>query len=289
MTTEVKPADQQGPAYWLGQHEGRLQTLLAGADLAAAVTLRYFGESGIAVEAKADASPVTIADRTAEWEFRQFIEQVFPNDGVLGEEHGERIGTSGYRWVIDPIDGTKSFVAGVPLYSTLLALEYDGEPVAGGIWIPALGEAVVASAGLGCWHRRGRSAASEPSDAQWRRAQWCRAAVTEKSQLEQAIFVTTAVDSYEEVGAMGAFADLQRAAWFTRTWGDGYGYLLVATGRADVMVDPIVNPWDIAAIKPVIEEAGGRFTNWEGVATAKSRNAIGSNGRIHDRILAMLR
>lgn len=284
MTMEVKPADQQGPAFWLNEHGGRLQALLEGADLAAAVTLRYFGESGIAVEAKSDASPVTVADRTAEWEFRQFIERTFPDDGVLGEEHGERAGVSGYRWVIDPIDGTKSFVAGVPLYSTLLALEYSGEPVAGGIWIPALGEAVVASAGLGCWHRQGRSAVSGRSDISWRQAR-----VSEKTQLEQSIFVTTAVDSYEEVGAMGSFADLQRAVWFTRTWGDGYGYLLVATGRADVMVDPIVNPWDIAAIKPVIEEAGGCFTNWEGVATTKSRNAIGSNGRIHNRILAMLR
>lgn len=265
------------PAKWAQEHGGRLVKLIEGADLAAAVTLRYFCGESLHVEAKADDSPVTVADRTAEAQFRTFITESFPDDSLLGEEWGEIHGSSGYRWVVDPIDGTKSFIAGVPLYSTLVALEFDGEPIAGGIWIPALGEAAVAGRGLGCWYRA-RS-----------QQEWQRAAVSRKSEMRESIFVTTAIDSYSQVHALAKFEAIQSEAWFTRTWGDGYGYLLVATGRADAMVDPIVNPWDVAAIKPVIEEAGGKFTDWEGVATSKSSNAVGTNGRIHDRILGILR
>lgn len=265
----------QGPGSWGTHHEGRLQAMLEAAEVAAAVTLRYFGR-GLDFEAKADASPVTIADRNAEAEFRTRIGVAYPHDGLLGEEHGEVVGTSDYRWVVDPIDGTKSFIAGVPLYSTLVALEYQGVPIAGGIWIPALGEAVVAAAGLGAWHR-----ASPDGD-------WKPARVSKRDDLAKAIFVTTQIDSYTARGSDKAFQQLQRAAWITRTWGDGYGYFLVATGRADVMVDPLVNPWDVAAIRPVIEEAGGRFSDWSGVATTKSSDAVGTNGHLHSQVLQLL-
>jgi histidinol-phosphatase len=264
------------PTEWQSLHDGRLAALLEGGQRTSDITLQYFGSANLGIEAKADASPVTIADRTAEAEFRQFLANHFPEDSLLGEEHGTRQGTSRYRWIVDPIDGTKSFIGGVPLYSTLLALEFDETPIAGGIWIPALGEVVVAAEGLGCWHRTTLQ------------APWQRASVSQKSELKKSIFVTTAVDSFATVQAADAFDRLQSEAWFTRTWGDGYGYLLVATGRADVMVDPIVSPWDVAAIRPVIEQAGGRFSDWSGAATTKSTNAIGSNGRLHDRVLELV-
>lgn len=261
---------------WSDDHGGRLFGLVEVGNLAAAATLPFFGRRGLEVENKVDDSPVTIADRTAEAEVRRWLATNFPDDGILGEEEGTVEGTSEYRWVVDPIDGTKSFISGVPLYSTLVAVEKDGKPIAGGIWIPALGEVAVAVVGQGCWYRANGS------------AEWQRASVSARQSLNEAIFVTTAVDSFAEVGSAAKFEALQSGARFTRTWGDGYGYLLVATGRADVMVDPIVNPWDVAAIAPVIEEAGGMFTDWSGVATTKSRNAVGTNGHLHPPVLAIL-
>ncbi len=265
-----------GPSSWGDQHGGRLAALVRLGEQTAAVTLRYFRDASLAVEAKADESPVTIADRQAETEFRRLVSEQFAEDAVLGEEHEDLAGTSGYRWVVDPIDGTKSFVAGVPMYSTLVALEYEDRPIAGGIWIPALGEVAVAAEQLGCWYR--------PSSA----ADWQVARVSSRDSLDRAIFVTTAVDSFAEVDSLDRFERLQQAAWFTRTWGDGYGYLLVATGRADLMVDPIVSPWDIAAIAPVIVEAGGVFTDWQGIATTKGTQAVGTNGILHTQILELL-
>ena len=269
-------SENHNPSTWSQHHEGRLSAMLDGGQLAADVTLRFFGATDLGVEAKADDSPVTIADRTAEASFRDFLTKHFPQDSLLGEEHGTREGSSRYRWIIDPIDGTKSFIGGVPLYSTLLALEFDETPIAGGIWIPALGELVIAATDLGCWHRKAANSS------------WDRAIVSKKQTLAEAILLTTAVDSFEKVNASNQFAELQRSAWFTRTWGDGYGYLLVATGRADIMIDPIVSPWDVAAIRPVIEQAGGRFTDWTAKATTKSTNAVGSNGLLHDVVLERL-
>lgn len=251
--------------------------MIDGADAAAKVTLQYFCQQNLDVESKSDDSPVTIADRNAEATFREFIGQAFPDDALLGEEHGEQAGSSAYRWVVDPIDGTKSFIAGVPLYSTLVALEHQGVPVAGMITIPGIGEAVVAATGLGAWYRSPHCGGT-----------WERTGVSRRQPLAKAIFVTTQIDSFAHRGGEEAFRKLQAAAWITRTWGDGYGYLLVATGRADVMVDPVVNPWDVAAIRPVIEEAGGRFSDWSGVATTQSSDAVGTNGLLHEEVLRLL-
>lgn len=250
--------------------------MIAAGDLAAQTTLPYFQTSHLEVESKADDSPVTIADRSAEAEFRKWILEHFPDDGILGEEQGIHQGSSPYRWVVDPIDGTKSFIAGVPLYSTLVALEKDGVPIAGGIWIPALGETAVAAAGRGCWYRKGLQ---EP---------WQPSRVSTSKPLDEAIFVTTAVDSFGQVNAAANYRAIESRVRFTRTWGDGYGYLLIATGRADIMVDPIVNPWDVAAILPVIVESGGTFSDWSGQATTKSTNAVATNGHLHCEILEFL-
>jgi fructose-1,6-bisphosphatase/inositol monophosphatase family enzyme len=164
----------------------------------------------------------------------------------------------------------------VPLYSTLLAIEHDGEPLGGVISIPALGEMIVAATGQGSWYRS--------KDAAWKRAR-----VSGKSNIAEAVFVTSQVDAFEARGAAGAYKRIEGSAWVTRSWGDGYGYLMVATGRADIMIDPQCNPWDVAAILPIVVEAGGRFTDWKGNVTTRGGDGVGTNGKLHDVTLALLR
>lgn len=238
-------------------------------------TLRYFRSDSLVIDAKSDDSPVTVADREAEQLVRQLVAERFPTDTVQGEEFAEKTGTSRYRWVVDPIDGTKSFVCGVPLYSTLLAVECDGAPLGGVIFIPALDEIIAAASGQGSWHRRGSES-------------WSRAAVSSKTNLSEAVFVTSQVDAFAERGAGDAYLRLEESAWLTRSWGDGYGYLMVATGRAEIMIDPICNAWDVAAIMPVVVEAGGRFTDWKGGDTTRGGDGVGTNGKLHDAVLEIL-
>ncbi|MEM9588892.1 MAG: histidinol-phosphatase, partial [Planctomycetota bacterium] len=226
--------------------------------------------------AKSDDSPVTIADREAEQLVRELVAEQFPDDAVEGEEFDDTAGSSDYRWVVDPIDGTKSFICGVPLYSTLVALEKGGEPLGGVINIPATGEMGIAAIGHGSWYRR------QPSEA------WQPARVAETNQLSQAVFVSSQVDSFDGRDAADHYKRLESAAWITRTWGDGYGYLMVATGRAHLMIDPICNAWDVAAILPVLQEAGGRFTDWKGNPTTRGGDGVGTNGHLHDEVLSVL-
>jgi len=263
------------PALWSDLHEGRLDAMVEIAIKAGRHTLVHFRQEKLAVDLKSDESPVTIADREAEQQARRRIAARFPNDSVAGEEFDDVPGTSEYRWTIDPIDGTKSFVCGVPLYSTLLALEYRDEPLGGAIVLPALEEAVVAATGGGCYYTK---------DLQG----WQPTKVSDRQDLSAAVFVTSEVKSFADRGDPSAFERLQARCWLTRTWGDGYGYLMVATGRADVMVDPICNAWDVAAILPILTEAGGRFSDWEGQSTVRGGDGVGTNGRLHNAALAVL-
>jgi len=260
---------------WSSLHEGRLAAMIDIARAAGSHTLKYFRSSSLAVDAKSDDSPVTVADREAEQLARKLIIQQFPTDTVEGEEFDDQSGTSRYRWVVDPIDGTKSFICGVPLYSTLLALEVDGEPRGGVIFIPALDETIVAAIGQGAWTRRNGS-------------DWQAASVSNKTDIAEAVFVTSQVSTFAQRNAIDAYQRLENATWFTRDWGDGYGYLLVASGRADIMIDPICNAWDVAAILPVIVEAGGKFTDWKGNSTARGGDGVGTNGKLHEQVLAQL-
>lgn len=272
----------RGPQSWKDFHGGRLQAIVEVVQAAGHHTLKHFRTSNLTVDAKADDSPVTIADREAEQLVRNQLAERFPEDTLQGEEFAEQSGTSGYRWIVDPIDGTKSFICGVPLYSTLLALEHEDEALAGAIFIPALGELLVAAMGRGSWYRNtGRFTGDSPSD-------WIQAKVSSKSQLDQATFVTSQVDSFTTRGASDAYRQLEKDTWITRSWGDGYGYLLVATGRAEIMVDPVCNPWDVAAILPVLTEAGGQFTDWQGNATTRGGDGVGTNGRLHAETLKLL-
>ena len=265
-----------GPDHWGALHEGRLAALQEFARAAGDLTLQHFRSDALRVDSKSDDSPVTIADREAEQLVRRRVSERFPDDAVQGEEFSEQAGTSDYRWIVDPIDGTKSFICGVPLYSTLVALEKSSQPLAGVIVIPALGETVIAAIGHGCWYRS-RNEAS-----------WQRTSVSSTSDLSESVFVTSQVDSFAARGAGNAYLALEAAARITRSWGDGYGYLLVATGRAEFMVDPICNAWDVAAILPVIVEAGGQFTDWRGESTTRGGDGLGTNGAIHQAVLDQL-
>lgn len=254
----------------------RLELAIAAGKEAGRLTLKHFQHEGLAVERKGDASPVTIADRSAELLLRERIESAFASDGIIGEEYGASAGTSGFNWILDPIDGTKSFISGVPLYGTMVGIEREGKALAGFVYMPGLDEGVYASAGQGAWHFSGNT--------QPRRCQ-----VSSKKHLSDGLFVTSQVDTFAKRRATPAFEALQSAAYITRTWGDCYGYLLVATGRAEVMVDPILNIWDAAAVQPIVEEAGGTFTDWQGAPTMQAGEAIATNALVLEEVLAITR
>lgn len=253
----------------------RLELAVDAAREAGEVTLETFAAGGLEVERKADDTPVTEVDREAERRLRGRIDGAFPGDGVAGEELPDREGDTGFRWVLDPIDGTRSFVHGVPLYGTLVAVERDGRVVAGVVRMPALDEAVWAARGHGAWHRRGDA---EP----------VRASVSDRPDLSDGLFLTTEVRSWRRKGAVAARRALEDRCRLARTWGDCYGYLLVATGRAEVMVDPFVSLWDVAALLPVLEEAGGTLTDWRGRPRADGDDAVATNGAVADEVLGVL-
>jgi histidinol-phosphatase len=216
----------------------------------------------LTVETKADGSPVTIADRESELAARAWLAEHFPTDGILGEEFGETVGTSGRKWIIDPIDGTKTFVRGVPLWGSLVALVEGERVLAGAAYFPAANELVAAAEGAGCW---------------WNGQ---RARVSAASQLSAATALITDERTFGDSPRRANWQTLSDAVAVSRTWGDCYGYLLVATGRADVMVDPIVSAWDAACFLPIIEEAGGVFTDLDGNRSAFRGSAIATNSAL---------
>jgi histidinol-phosphatase len=254
----------------------RLQLALHGAREAGELTLRYFNRRSFATEQKGDGSPVTTADREAEQLLRKSVAAAFPDDGFLGEEFGEQPSRSGYRWIVDPIDGTTSFVHGVPLWGTLIGIEHQGRVVAGVIHMPALEESVYAAAGEGAWHVARRS---QPAPAR----------VTTTSRLADAMICLTSFDYFTKTGREDAFHRIARASRSLRGWSDCYSHLLVATGRADAVVEPGVHPWDMAAAQAIIPEAGGKCTDWDGVESPSSGHGAISNGLIHETLLATLR
>jgi len=234
------------------------------------ISLKYFRKQP-ETSRKADGSYVTIADREAEAYLRRQIAERFPDDGVLGEEEGEHTGRSGRRWIVDPIDGTFAFVHGVPLYGVLVACEIDGAPTIGVVHMPALNETVSAATGAGCFFN------GEPAQ------------VSNTRSLTDALLLCTNFHECARRGFAHAAEVLQQRARSCRTWGDCYGYVLVATGRADVMLDPVMNLWDCAPLLPILEEAGGTFTDWNGVGTIDGGNAVATNGLLFDEVMAVVR
>ena len=233
------------------------------------ITLKYFRRQP-ETHKKTDGSFVTIADREAEAFLRQAILKRFPDDGVVGEEEGERPGSSGRRWIIDPIDGTFAYVHGVPLFGVLIGLEVEGDYSLGVINIPALEEMVYAAKGLGCF------------------SNGTPARVSATPNLEDALLLCTDFPACERYGFGAAANAFQQRVKTSRTWGDCYGYVLVATGRADVMLDPIMNLWDCAALLPIMEEAGGTFTDWRGERTAAAGNAVATNGVLFNEVMGVI-
>lgn len=230
-------------------------------------TLAHF-QTGVAEEMKPDATPVTVADREAEEIIRLGLEQAFPQDGVLGEEFGEVTGSSGRCWIIDPIDGTKSFVRGVPLFGVLLGLEdEEGEMVVGAVYLPGLDELVHAARGLGCWWN-GRVSR-----------------VSRIEKLSEACVCYTSSRSFAQRHRDHVFDDLAGKVGLLRGWGDCYGHLLVATGRAEIMLDPVLSPWDCAPLVPILQEAGGTFTDWNGVTTIRGEDGVSTNGYLFDEVM----
>lgn len=238
-----------------------LEAALEAARLGGAAALRHW-RTGIAAEWKGDGSPVTAADREAEAAIRAWIAGRFPGDGVLGEELGETPSTTGRRWIVDPIDGTKAFLAGVPLWGSLVAVVEGERVLAGAAAFPAVGEDLAAAPGEGCWHGGVR----------------CR--VSTVAALERATVCTTDLAGFPDSRRRAGWERLAAAARVGRTWGDCYGYLLVATGRAEAMVDPVMHDWDSACLQPIIEEAGGVFTDWGGRVTAFGGSAVATNAAL---------
>ena len=236
---------------------------------AAAITLDYFQRPGLTVDLKHDGSEVTAADREAEAHIRAAVARELADDAFIGEEAGTTSGTSGQTWIVDPIDGTASFVRGVPLYSSLVAVIDDHGPAIGIVSIPALGETIVAGRGRGATYNGGPLAVSEVTTV----AESCLSS----SSFDQPWWPAAALEAVTTCGAR------------TRTWGDGYGYLLVATGRIEAMIDPALHTYDIAAMLTVIPEAGGRLTRWDGgTELADEVGWVATNGHIHDELLGLL-
>lgn len=221
------------------------------------------------IELKADGSEVTVADRESEAAARAWIRRRFPDDGVFGEELGEDRNAAPRRWLIDPIDGTRSFVRGVPLWGSMIAVEESGTVLAGAINCPATGDFVVAARGEGCWHNG------------------ARASVSTVDTLSKATILGTDQRFRKNPVRAERWSELSRHVPIARSWGDCYGYVLVATGRAELMVDDRLSPWDVAALIPIIEEAGGTFTDWQG-RRGMGNDAVATNALLADELRKML-
>ena len=249
--------------------ESLLAQAIEIAESAAQLTLKWFQGRGLGVRRKQDGTVVTEADVAAEDLIRSTISDRFPNDEVFGEERGISAGESGRTWIIDPIDGTISFVRGVPLYSTLLALVDAAGPAVGVICLPALGETVAAGRGLGAFLNGSA----------------CHVSSTDK--LSQSLLTATSFDA--DWWGNDHLLAIAASGAQTRTWGDGYGYALVATGRADAMIEPPVKPWDIAPMLSIVPEAGGRITGWDGTPADRNEGGwIASNAHLHDHLIDRL-
>lgn len=240
------------------------------------LTLQYFRKPGLEVQHKSDGSPLTLADQESERWLRKRIGEAFPEDAIVGEEFGEQAGTSPCRWVLDPIDGTKSFISGVPLYGTMVGVQVDAAAVVGAIWFPPLREGMFAGRGLGSWCF---SADSAP----------VRAQVRTTGEPSRRVLLTTCEQTLARRIGPERWQRLGAEFGICRTWGDVYGYYLVASGRADAMIDPHMNVWDAAAVQPIVLEAGGEFSDWKGQPRIDGGDSVAStNPALHARVLEIL-
>jgi histidinol phosphatase-like enzyme (inositol monophosphatase family) len=228
--------------------------------------LFYYRQKNLGVETKQDQSPVTIADKETERALRKAIRTRFPDHAIRGEEHDDEPGDSDYSWIIDPIDGTKAFITGCPLFGTLIGLLHKGIPVCGSISFPVLNEWIHGD-GTTSWSGQDRILASN----------------TEK--LEKATVMISDPRLVRQYQPNSRFDELWKNAPIARTWGDCYGYFLVATGKADIMMDPVLSPWDILPLIPVLHGAGAVITDWQGNSAVSGSSALACNPLLHRQVL----
>jgi histidinol-phosphatase len=256
--------------------QARYDVMVRAAREAGRIALNHFpdlkaAEFSTRIIWKDDNSPVSVADREAEQHLRNVLLGAFPDDGFLGEEFGDQPGRSGYRWIVDPIDGTRAFVRGIPHWATLVGLEHDGEQIAGVAVEPVLNRAYHALRGRGAYRDDERIHVS-PVD-----------------RLDESLLFYTSLLWFMKAGKQDVFLQLVTRTQKQRGYGDYYGHILVAQGSGEVMVEHGVHAWDVAALKVIVEEAGGRFTDWTGRPTIDTPDVIASNGRVHEEVLTILR
>ena len=235
------------------------------------ITLGYYNK-GIQHDLKSDESPVTAADKATEEFIRGEIEKAYPTHAIVGEEYGERAGEGNpFRWIVDPIDGTKSFIKGVPFYSVLIGLEIEGISRVGAVCFPALDELLYAADGLGAWWNGKRARVSDVKD------------------MKKAVFVYTSWSGFRTKKRLDVFENLHRDCFYGRGWSDAYGYHMVATGRAEIMIDPAIEIWDVAPFPPIFREAGGFFGSWSGEEGHAHREAVACNAALKRKVLNVTR
>ncbi|NWG05453.1 MAG: histidinol phosphate phosphatase [Chloroflexi bacterium] len=235
------------------------------------ITLAHYNK-GIQHDLKSDETPVTAADKAAEEFIRGEIEKTYPAHAIVGEEYGEKAGEGNpFRWFIDPIDGTKSFMKGVPFYSVLIGLEIEGVSRVGAVCFPALDELLCAADGLGAWCNGRRVHVSEVKD------------------MKKAVFVYTSWSGFRTKQRLDVIENLHRDCFYGRGWGDAYGYHMVATGRAEIMIDPAIALWDVAPFPPIFREAGGFFGSWSGEEGHTHGEAVAVNAALKRKVLKLTR
>jgi histidinol-phosphatase len=250
---------------WQSRYELAVEAARMAGDLA-----RAYYETTFDIERKPDDSPVTVADRGAEELIRSTVAKYFPGDGFLGEEFGDQPGQTGFRWVIDPIDGTKSFIRHIPIWATLVGLEYRGEQIGGVAYLPVLGQVYRALRGDGAFLNDRRIH------------------VSDVSRLSDALLCYSSIAWFTRAGRERAFLDLAAQTQRQRGFGDFYGFVLVAEGASELMVEHGVHTWDVSALKAIVEEAGGAFTDWDGNPTTERPDVLASNGKLHAEALRLL-
>lgn len=233
------------------------------------LTLGYF-QRGIEADFKADDSPVTVADKQAEALIRQRIEAAYPHHAIIGEEFGASNADASHRWFVDPIDGTKSFVRGVPLYAVLIGLEIDGRVEAGAVYFPALGDMLHAASGQGCfWNGR-------------------QVRVMDTEDMARAVVSFTDAASFQAYGREAAWQRVMKSSYYRVGWSDAYGHALVASGRLELMLDPVMNPWDCGPFPVLLREAGGFFGSWTGEEGLFAGEAISTTKTLLPQVLELL-
>lgn len=231
--------------------------------------IRQYYRTNISIEIKSDESPVTIADKKSEEKMRELIMKEFPTHGIIGEEFGEHNTSAEYKWILDPIDGTKSFVCGVPMFGTLIALTKNDEPILGVINQPILNEYLI-----------GDNLSAELNGK--------KAEVRKCKELSSAILLASDHLTFGKYQNQPGFENLIRKVKYYRMWGDCYGYTLLANGFADIMIDPIMNKWDLAALIPVINGAGGKITDYYGNDPMKGNSIVATAGLLHDEVIKII-